>query len=100
MGIAKIIINIFHMSAVKFEKPSPVAILAGRRPRSLGILIVSALFCIIFNFVSSKILSPIQSFIIIHLATPRNRQYIGSTTQWRIGLKLELLTDQVRSDQL
>ena len=29
MGIAKIIINVFHLSAVKFENSSPVAILAG-----------------------------------------------------------------------
>ena len=55
IGIAKISIKVFHISAVKFEKPSPVAILTGRRPRSLEIFIVSARFCIISSFTLSNI---------------------------------------------
>ena len=87
IGVAKISMKVFHMSAVKLEKPSPVAILTGRRPRSLEIFIVSAHFCNVLSFSRSNTPPSIQSFVTIHLATPRKRQCMGSITQRRTGLK-------------
>ena len=77
IGVAKISINVFYISAVKFENPSPVAILTGRHPMSLVIFIVLARSCISLSFTPCKKPSPIHNLVTIYFATPRKRQCIG-----------------------
>src|SRR5438067_13097573 len=79
--------KVFYWSAVNPENPSPVAILFGILPISDGTFILLAHFCMISKcFVVNRFFS-IHNRVTIYLATPKNRQYVGSMIRNFVGSK-------------